>query len=73
MGKGKVAGESPKMESLEEGKQYAWCACGMSENQPWCNGSHKGSEFQPKVFKVEATRPAAMCMCKQTNNCLVLK
>ena len=68
MEKGKVAGKVPKMEQLESGKTYAWCACGKSENQPWCNGAHQGSEFTPKVFQIEEAKPAAMCMCKQTNN-----
>ena len=39
------------MEQLEKGKTYAWCSCGKSENQPWCNGAHQGTEFKPHVFK----------------------
>jgi CDGSH-type Zn-finger protein len=62
------AGNSPKMEALEAGKNYAWCACGKSENQPWCNGAHKGSGLAPKVFQVEEAKTAAICMCKQTKN-----
>lgn len=68
MEKAKIAGTSPKLEQLEEGKTYAWCACGKSTNQPWCNGAHAGSEIAPKVFKAEETKTAAMCMCKQTKN-----
>ena len=68
MNNGKMSGKSPQMEQLEEGKMYAWCACGKSENQLWCNGSHIGSEFTPKVFKAEESKTAAMCMCKQTKN-----
>ncbi|MGY8942300.1 MAG: CDGSH iron-sulfur domain-containing protein [Flavobacteriales bacterium] len=56
------------MEPLEEGKTYAWCSCGLSENQPWCNGAHKGSGFQPKVFEAEESKQAAMCTCKFTKN-----
>ena len=68
MNNAKVAGKSPQMEQLEEGKTYAWCACGKSENQPWCNGAHMESEFTPKVFKAEESKAAAMCMFKQTKN-----
>jgi len=68
MEKGTVAGNSPQMEELEVGKTYAWCACGKSSNQPWCNGSHQGTEFAPNVFTVEEPKTAAMCMCKQSNN-----
>ena len=68
MEKGKVADTTPKMEELEEGKTYAWCACGKSAKQPWCDGTHMGSDFAPKVFKAEKGETAAMCRCKQTNN-----
>lgn len=68
MNKAKVSGKAPQMENLEEGKTYAWCACGQSTNQPWCNGAHKGSEFTPKVFQAAEDKKAAMCMCKQTKN-----
>jgi CDGSH-type Zn-finger protein len=26
---------------------YWWCACGKSASQPYCDGSHKGSDFSP--------------------------
>ena len=68
MNKATVAAKAPQMEQLEEGKTYAWCACGQSKNQPWCNGAHKGGEFVPKVFQAEEEKKAAMCMCKQTKN-----
>jgi CDGSH-type Zn-finger protein len=64
----KPAGKAPQMEQLEAGKTYAWCACGVSSNQPWCNGAHKGTDFSPDVFKAETSSTAAMCMCKQTKN-----
>lgn len=68
MDQAKVAGKSPQMEELESGKIYAWCACGHSSKQPWCNGAHTGSTLAPSVFKAEQTQTAAMCMCKMTSN-----
>lgn len=68
MQKGKVAGNAPQMIKLESGKTYAWCACGQSANQPWCDGSHVGTELTPHVFQAEESKTAAMCMCKQSNN-----
>ena len=68
MDKVQVAGKSPQMEQLEAGNTYAWCACGKSINQPWCNGVHQGTELAPKVFRAEENITAAMCMCKQTKN-----
>ena len=62
------ADNKPKMVELEAGKNYAWCACGRSKNQPWCDGSHVETNIKPKIFKVEENKKAAMCMCKQTKN-----
>ena len=57
-----------KMEELENGKTYAWCSCGKSDTQPWCNGAHQGSEFKPHIFTAEDSKPAPICMCKKTKN-----
>lgn len=68
MTKGAVAAKVPSKVALEEGKTYYWCACGKSANQPFCDGSHKGSEFTPKPFTAEKTEDRWLCACKQTNN-----
>ena len=68
MSKAKIAGNSPQMEELEAGKNYAWCSCGESANKTWCDGKHAGSEFRPKIFKAEEEKVAAICTCKQTKN-----
>lgn len=62
----KRAGDSPLAISLEEGKKYAWCACGLSDNQPFCNGNHKGSEFSPYIFTADKTETKYLCNCKST-------
>ena len=43
---------------------YAWCACGLSKGQPFCDGSHKGTEFSPLVVKVEEKKLVSWCGCK---------
>ena len=68
MTKGKIAGKTPKMENLEAGKNYAWCTCGESINQPFCNGGHKGTDFKAQIFKSSETKMAAICTCKHTDN-----
>ena len=68
MDKAEVAGNKPIMIELEESKTYAWCTCGKSSKQPWCNGAHSGSTFRPQVFKAEENTTSAFCMCKQTKN-----
>ena len=66
--KGSIAGKAPMPIELEAGKTYAWCSCGKSENQPFCDGAHSGTDFTPMVFKAEETKTAYMCTCKQTDN-----
>ncbi|PAT01971.1 iron-binding protein [Candidatus Izimaplasma bacterium ZiA1] len=68
MKKGEVYKKAPIGVELEAGKTYYWCACGKSSNQPFCDGSHKGTEFQPKAFEVKETSKQYLCQCKQTNN-----
>ncbi|WP_119272013.1 CDGSH iron-sulfur domain-containing protein [Taklimakanibacter deserti] len=52
---------------VEAGKDYWWCACGRSKNQPFCDGSHKGSEFSPVKWTAEASGRKFFCACKHTN------
>lgn len=62
-----IAQRLPFVLELEPGK-YFWCACGRSANQPFCDGSHKGSEFRPVLLEIEAPRRVALCGCKHTGN-----
>ncbi|MEP4534875.1 MAG: CDGSH iron-sulfur domain-containing protein [Cyclobacteriaceae bacterium] len=64
----KIAATQPKPVELEAGKTYAWCACGESGNQPFCDGTHKTTDFTPVVFKAEKSETKYMCMCKHTDN-----
>ena len=66
MEKAKVAGTTPIKVSQEKGKKYAWCSCGESSNQPYCDGSHKGTSFSPTVFVAEESKDVHFCNCKQT-------
>lgn len=51
---------------VEAGKTYYWCACGLSAKQPFCDGSHKGTDISPVAYKAEATGKAFFCGCKHT-------
>ena len=68
MAEPKIAQKSPYGVQVEAGKNYFWCACGQSKNQPFCDGSHKGSEFTPVQYKAEATKQVWFCGCKHTKN-----
>ncbi|MEC9485399.1 MAG: CDGSH iron-sulfur domain-containing protein [Candidatus Izemoplasma sp.] len=62
------AGDGPQKVTLEKGKTYLWCQCGRSDTQPFCDGSHKETEFTPKKFSPKETGDYYLCMCKQTSN-----
>jgi len=63
-----VAKKGPFAVELEAGKEYHWCACGKSKNQPFCDGSHHGSEFTPVVFTPEKAGKYFLCGCKHSQN-----
>lgn len=63
----KIAGTTPIKVKIEEGKKYAWCTCGESAKQPFCDGSHKGGEFSPEVFVSKETKEVHFCTCKKTD------
>jgi len=68
MTKGQNAGNRPIAVDVEKDKSYYWCSCGKSAKQPFCDGSHKGTDFTPLAYKAEETKKMFFCACKQTNN-----
>ena len=63
-----IAKPSPYAVQVEGGKHYFWCACGRSDSQPFCDGSHKGTGLSPVKFTAEKTEWIWFCGCKQTSN-----
>ena len=64
-----VAQAGPYEVTLHAGKNYAWCSCGLSLNQPFCDGSHKVTDdLKPIVFVAAKEETVYLCGCKQTNN-----
>lgn len=61
-----IAQKAPFPVTLEAGKSYWWCACGKSQKQPFCDGSHKGGEFKPVEYKAQADGTAWFCGCKRS-------
>ena len=53
---------------MVEGKSYYWCSCGRSLKQPFCDGSHKGSDCRPLIYKADQSKIVFFCTCKQTND-----
>jgi CDGSH-type Zn-finger protein len=62
--------QTARREPLEvvvtSGKTYWWCACGRSQQQPFCDGSHKATKFTPLKFQAAETGPKLFCVCKRT-------
>jgi len=63
-----IAQKAPYPVDVEEGKSYFWCACGKSAKQPFCDGSHKGSDFVPVKYTAETTKKMFFCGCKRSAN-----
>ncbi|MEI6823149.1 MAG: CDGSH iron-sulfur domain-containing protein [Bacteroidota bacterium] len=63
-----IAKKGPYAVELEAGKDYYWCACGKSANQPFCDGSHHGTEFVPMAFKAIEKKTTYLCGCKHSKN-----
>ena len=63
-----VAGIEPIPVELTKGREYYFCTCGRSTNQPFCDGSHQGTDFEPQAFIADADGEAFLCACKQTSS-----
>ncbi|MYL22391.1 glutamate synthase [Halomonas alkaliantarctica] len=63
-----VAENSPVDVELKEGKEYYFCVCGRSSDQPFCDGSHADTDLTPQAFTVDESGEATLCRCKHTKN-----
>lgn len=63
-----VSDNKPAKVDLKKNEEYYFCVCGRSADQPFCDGSHKETPFEPKAFKTEEDGSAYLCACKHTGN-----
>ena len=61
-----IAQKEPYAVEVEAGKTYYWCAFGRSKEQPFCDGSHQDTAFQPMEFKVARHEKVWLCGCKRS-------
>ncbi len=62
-----IAAKEPKVMELEPGTYY-YCTCGKSADQPFCDGSHQGTDFTPQVLEISERQTVALCQCKHSKN-----
>lgn len=62
-----IAQKTPYPVEVVEGKTYFWCACGKSARQPFCDGSHKGTDLEPVKYTAEASKKMFFCGCKHSS------
>lgn len=67
MNEPKIAAKKPAVIEVAAGN-HAYCSCGESSNQPFCNGGHAGTGFGPQMFEMAETKTVALCQCKRTGN-----
>lgn len=60
-----IAALKPIKLEMEPG-EYFWCACGRSQKQPFCDGSHKGTGFSPIKVTIQEKGIVAWCTCKHS-------
>ncbi|TMS22989.1 CDGSH iron-sulfur domain-containing protein 3, mitochondrial [Larimichthys crocea] len=65
-----AAARMPYRVKVTAGKRYAWCACGHSKKQPYCDGAHKAKapSIAPLRFTPDSTKMVMLCACKETKN-----
>jgi len=61
-----IAQTAPIPVDVEAGKTYFWCACGKSQKQPFCDGSHKGTTFSPIKYEAKQAAKVFFCCCKHS-------
>jgi CDGSH-type Zn-finger protein len=62
-----IAGQRSIKINVAKDKAYFWCACGRSKQQPFCDGSHSGTDFTPVKFIAEEDGIVYLCACKHTS------
>jgi CDGSH-type Zn-finger protein len=68
MSEAKIAQKAPFPVEVEAGRRYFWCSCGRSGNQPFCDGSHAGTDFTPVPWTADRARTVYFCGCKATGD-----
>ncbi len=65
----KIVQTKPFIVNEIAGTDRAWCSCGLSKTEPYCDGTHKVEDvggLRSVHVLIEKDGPVAWCACKQT-------
>lgn len=62
-----IAQPMPYPLPVNKGETRYWCSCGRSASQPFCDGSHKGTDMTPLPYTAERDKIVFFCGCKQSS------
>ena len=69
MEKSVTSQKSPYKVKVKKDKIYFWCACGLSQKQPFCDGAHKkDGKFKSLKYIAKESKEVFFCGCKTTNH-----
>ena len=60
--------DTPIKVTLDAGVKFAYCTCGLSETMPYCNGTHRGTEFKPIKWTPATNEELWLCRCGKSKN-----
>ncbi len=58
---------TPYPAEVEKDKSYFICSCGLSANQPFCDGSHVNTDYLPIMYKAKKKKTLYFCSCKKSS------
>jgi len=61
-----IGGRAPIAVEVTAGEELYWCACGRSSSQPFCDGSHEDTAFEPMEYIAPETKRVFFCTCKRS-------
>ena len=68
MAKPYIADTRPMAVEMKAGQTVWWCSCGRSKDQPFCDGSHRGTGFEPREYTADKDGKVFFCLCKRSAN-----